>query len=61
MPFFVDRFYPSSKTCNVCGFKKIDLRLSERNWKCPSCGAYLDRDINVAINILNEGIRLVSL
>lgn len=59
--FFVDRFYPSSKTCNVCGFKKIDLRLSERDWKCPNCGAYLDRDINSAINILNEGIRLASL
>lgn len=57
----VDRFYPSSKTCHVCGYKKIDLKLNEREWVCPNCNTYLDRDINASINILNEGLRLASL
>ena len=47
----VDRFYPSSKTCSVCGYKKEDLKLSDRSWVCPQCGTKHDRDINAAINI----------
>lgn len=57
---FVDRFYPSSKTCSVCGYKKTDLRLSDREWVCPNCGANHDRDINAALNILHEGQRMFS-
>lgn len=57
---FIDRFYPSSKTCNVCGFKKIDLKLSDRFWTCPNCNTVLDRDWNASINILNEGLRLAE-
>ena len=57
---FVDRFYPSSKTCSNCGYKKQDLKLSDRFWTCPNCGEYHDRDINAAINILHEGERIIS-
>jgi putative transposase len=55
---FVDRFYPSSKTCSVCGYKKHDLKLSDRVWTCPQCGEHHDRDINAAINIRNEGMKI---
>ena len=57
---FVDRFYPSSKTCSVCGYKKHDLNLSDREWTCPQCGEHHDRDINAAINILLEGERIIG-
>lgn len=57
---FVDRFYPSSKTCSVCGYKKRDLRLSDREWVCPICGTKHDRDINAAMNILLEGQRMLA-
>jgi putative transposase len=48
----VDRFYPSSKTCSVCGF--------DREWICPDCGNKHDRDINAAMNILLEGERIIG-
>lgn len=57
---FVDRFYPSSKTCSVCGYKKQDLKLSDREWICPKCGTKHDRDINAAMNILLEGQRMLT-
>ena len=57
---FIDRFYPSSKTCSVCGYKKRDLRLSDREWVCPKCGTKHDRDINAAMNILLEGQRMIT-
>lgn len=54
----VDRYFPSSQICHVCGVvsgkKPTDIRV----WKCD-CGAVLDRDINAAINILNEGLRII--
>lgn len=50
----VDRFFPSSKTCSNCGCEIDQLPLSVREWQCPICGAIHDRDINSAINILNE-------
>mgnify|MGYP003474089897 CR=1 FL=1 len=56
----VDRFYPSSKTCSVCGYKKEDLKLSDRYWVCPNCGISHDRDINAAVNILLEGKRMLT-
>ena len=58
---FVDRFYPSSKTCSVCGYKKHDLKLSDREWICPQCGEHHDRDINAAMNILLEGERIIGI
>lgn len=53
----IDRCYPSSKTCSCCGYKKQDLKLSDRFWTCPECGEHHDRDINAARNILLEGKR----
>ena len=44
-------FEPSSKTCSVCGYKKQDLMLKDRDWTCPDCGTTHDRDLNAAINI----------
>lgn len=55
----VDRFFPSSKTCSVCGKVKQELKLSERTFKCE-CGAELDRDLNAAINIKTVGVNTVS-
>ena len=48
----VDRFAPTSKMCNKCGYIKQDLKLSDRTWTCPNCGTFHDRDINAAQNIL---------
>ena len=54
----VDRFYPSSRLCHGCGHKYAGLRLSEREWVCESCGSSHDRDVNAALNILGEALRL---
>ena len=51
-----DRFYPSSKLCSCCGYKKIDLKLSDRIYKCDNCGLKIDRDYNAAINLMNYSI-----
>lgn len=56
---FIDRFYPSSKTCSCCGYKKKDLILSDRFWVCPECNTNHDRDLNAARNILIEGQRVL--
>lgn len=52
----IDKYYPSSKKCNVCGSINKDLILNEREWVCPTCGTLLDRDVNAAINIKKRGI-----
>lgn len=57
---FVDRFYPSSKTCNYCGYINKTLKLSVRQWVCPNCGNIIERDYNAALNILNEGLRILK-
>lgn len=56
----IDRFFPSSKTCNSCGYINQNLKLDMRKWTCPSCNIKLDRDLNASINILNEGYKLIS-
>ena len=56
----IGRFYPSSKTCSVCGHRLDALSLSVRSWDCPACGAHHDRDVNAARNILTEGKRILS-
>ena len=56
----IDRWFPSSKLCNVCGYKYKNLSLKERHWTCPDCGTQHDRDYNAATNIMKEGKRLIG-
>jgi len=52
----IGRFEPSSKIHNTCGYKNIDLSLTDREWTCPNCGEVVLRDLNAAINIKNFAI-----
>ena len=56
----INRWFPSSKTCNCCGYINQSLTLKDREWTCPSCGEYLDRDLNASKNILKEGLNNIS-
>ena len=57
---FVDRFYPSSKMCHNCGCINKNLTLKDRQWICPQCGEVIERDYNAALNILDEGLRIMG-
>ena len=57
---FVNRYYPSSKTCHNCGYVNKNLTLNDRQWVCPQCGEVIERDYNAALNILDEGLRIIG-
>lgn len=57
----IDRFFPSSQTCNVCGYVNKETKdLSVREWECPVCHTHHNRDVNAAINILRIGLNQTS-
>ena len=56
----VDRFFPSSKTCSVCGCIQDNMLLNVREWTCPDCGSHHDRDINAATNLLRQAMPEVT-
>lgn len=56
----VDRYFPSSKTCNHCLHQVDSLTLDIRSWQCPNCNTIHDRDINAAKNIRDEGLRILA-
>lgn len=55
----IDKWFPSSQLCSCCGHKQ-KLKLSDRVYRCPNCSNVMNRDYNAAINILNEGLRLIG-
>jgi putative transposase len=57
---FVDRFYPSSKLCNECGWKNEGLKLEDREWVCVGCKTNHKRDLNASKNILKQGLKVAS-
>jgi putative transposase len=55
----VGRWYASTQTCSCCG-SRHHMELSERVYRCEACGLVIDRDYNAAINIKNEGLRMLA-
>ena len=54
----VDRYFPSSQLCHCCGYQNHNLKLSDREWICPSCGEHHIRDYNASINLKNEALNI---
>ena len=58
----IDKFFASTQTCHVCGYVNPETKdLKVREWICPQCSTYHDRDLNASINILNEGLKILAL
>ena len=57
----IDKWFPSSKLCRYCKKIFVELTLADRTWSCKHCGAEIERDINAAINIKNEGCRILGI
>lgn len=57
---YADKWFPSSKTCNHCGYVNKDLRLKDRKWVCPECGEEIDRDYNAACNLRDYFYRIIN-
>ncbi|MHB1758429.1 MAG: zinc ribbon domain-containing protein [Leptospirillum sp.] len=60
MVMVADRWFPSSKTCSVCGTIQKSLPLAVRQWICPECGSIHDRDVNAARNLLAHGLAVLN-
>lgn len=56
-----DKWYPSSKTCNNCGYINKELDINDRKWECPSCREKIERDYNAAKNLRDEGMRILKI
>ena len=57
----IDRYYPSSQLCSICGYQNKELKnYSIRNWTCPKCNSNHERDYNAATNILHKGIEMIN-
>ena len=56
----VDKYFPSSKLCNVCGHKNELLSITDKTWECPNCHTVHNRDINASINLKKEGLRIYN-
>ena len=56
----IDRFFPSSQLCSICGFINQNLTLKDREWTCPNCESVLNRDLNASKNILKQGLKILS-
>ena len=57
---YADKWFPSSKTCNHCGEKNSLLKLNDREWVCPHCGAVIDRDYNAACNLRDYFAKIIN-
>jgi putative transposase len=56
----VYKWFPSSKTCSNCGHINAELALADRTYHCPECGHAINRDLNAALNLLKEGLRIYT-
>jgi putative transposase len=56
----IDQWFPSSRLCSACGWKNGNLTLADRKWVCPECGCIHERDVNAAVNIRDEAMRLLN-
>ena len=56
----VDKWFPSSKSCSNCEYVNAELSLADRTYHCPSCGYTINRDLNAALNLRKEGLRIYT-